>query len=151
CFPSKATLLVIAAILLGGPTPARAGENGPEQVARLAAAIDEQIEVACRNESIAPAPLADDAEFLPPISVDLLGRIPSVGEIRLFLADTDPNKRRRIADRMLESPAYFTHSTVKWRNALIPRVDADQQTRFQVPGFDAWLRQRLVSRTAHDH
>jgi hypothetical protein len=94
--------------------------------------------------------VADDAEFLRRISLDLLGRIPAVGELRAFLADTDRHKRRRIVDRMLESPAYLTHAAVKWRNVLIPPVSADFQTRFQLPQFDAWLRQKLVLRTAND-
>ena len=151
CFRSNAATSILAlAIALCGRATARAAESVRDEVAQLAATIDEHIEAAWQNEGVAPAPLTDDAEFLRRISLDLLGRIPSVGEVRMFLADTDPHKRRHIVDRMLESPAYFTHSTVKWRSVLIPPVNADFQTRFQIPQFDVWLRQKLVLRTAND-
>jgi hypothetical protein len=150
-FLSKAaTAILTVAIALCGRAAARAAETDPDEVAQLAAAIDGHIEAAWRNEGVTPAPLADDAEFLRRISLDLLGRIPAVGEVRAFLADTDPHKRRRIVDRMLESPAWFTHAAVQWRNVLIPPVNADFQTRFQLRQFDAWLRQKLVLRTAND-
>jgi hypothetical protein len=145
-----ATSILAVAIVLCGRATARAAETVPDEVAQLATAIDEHIEAAWQNEGIQPTPLTDDCEFLRRIFLDLSGRIPSVGEVRIFLADTAPDKRRRIVDRLLESPAYFTNSTVKWRNVLIPPVNADFQTRFRLPQFDAWLRQKLVLRTAHD-
>jgi hypothetical protein len=150
-FPLKSAISILAVtIALCGRATAKGAETVPGPVAQLAAAIDEHIEAAWRIEGITPAPRADDAEFFRRIYLDLLGRIPSVGEVRSFLADTDPLKRRRIVDRILESPAYFTHATVQWRNRLIPPVNADFQTRFQLPRFDAWLRERLVLRTAND-
>src|SRR5262245_15081042 len=51
-----------------------------------------------------PAPAADDAEFLRRPSLDLAGAVPPVSEVRAFLADTRPDKRRRLIDRLLDSP-----------------------------------------------
>lgn len=151
CLRSNVAALILAAVSAPGWQPtSQAADNLADQVGQLTAAIDEQIETAWRIEGIVPAPLADDAEFLRRISLDLIGRIPAVGEVRRFLADTDPHKRRHIVDELLQSPACFTHSTVKWRNVLIPAVNADFQTRFQLPQFDVWLRHKLVLRTAND-
>lgn len=52
------------------------------------------------------SPPADDAEFLRRVYLDLVGRIPSVDEARSFLADTDPNKRAALIDRLLDSPEF---------------------------------------------
>src|SRR5262245_19271335 len=87
-FLSKAAAAIVTvAIALCGRAAARAAETDRDEVAQLAAAIDGHIEAAWRNEGVTPAPLADDAEFLRRISLDLLGRIPAVGEVRVFLAD----------------------------------------------------------------
>src|SRR5436190_14398601 len=48
-----------------------------------------------------PAPAAEDAEFLRRLSLDLAGNVPPVSEVRAFLADTAPDKRRRLIDRLL--------------------------------------------------
>ncbi len=53
-----------------------------------------------------PAPLADDAQFVRRVYLDLVGRIPSVDEARAFLDDPDPNKRAKLIDRLLASPEF---------------------------------------------
>lgn len=40
------------------------------------------------------------------IHLDLTGRLPSSAEVRSFLADSTPEKRERLIDRLLESPSY---------------------------------------------
>jgi hypothetical protein len=50
--------------------------------------------------------LADDAEFLRRVSLDLAGCIPSAAEARAFLADKTPDKRVRKIDRLLAAPTY---------------------------------------------
>src|SRR5688572_5638585 len=52
------------------------------------------------------SPLADDAEFLRRIYLDLNGVIPSSEEARAFLKDTDPARRQKLIDRLLESPLF---------------------------------------------
>ena len=53
-----------------------------------------------------PAPLADDAEFLRRIWLDLAGRIPTSDDTRHFLDDTDPDKRSRMIEQLLAAPTY---------------------------------------------
>lgn len=53
-----------------------------------------------------PAPLADDAEFLRRVWLDLAGRIPSSEETRRFLDNSDPNKRSQMIDQLLAAPTY---------------------------------------------
>ena len=45
------------------------------------------------------APLADDDEFLRRVYLDLAGRIPRVSEVRAFLDDKRPDKRRRLVEQ----------------------------------------------------
>src|SRR5262245_55917756 len=51
--------------------------------------IDEYIFARMEREGIRPAPLSSDEEFLRRTYLDLTGRIPSPGELRAFLSDTN--------------------------------------------------------------
>ena len=121
-----------------------------DDVARLADAIDAHVEAAWRENEVAPAPLADDAEFLRRASLDLGGRIPSAWEVREFLADDDPHKRRLVVDRLLENPLFYSQLAVKLRMRLLPQAGADLQLQFQFPQFEVWLRHKLVADIGYD-
>src|SRR5437868_12732069 len=78
-----------------------------------------------------PAPLADDAEFLRRVYLDLAGRIPSVEEARTFLADRRSDKRTRLVEQLLAGPRYTTHFTNVWRALLIPEAGNNFQVKLQ--------------------
>ncbi|MCA9044854.1 MAG: DUF1549 domain-containing protein, partial [Planctomycetaceae bacterium] len=115
-----------------------------DDVKRLAAEIDRLIEEKWKTEGVTPAPIADDAEFFRRLHLDLCGRIPRAAEVRDFLADESPNKRSEAIEDLLRRPTFVIHHTNLWRAAMIPEADADQGIRFQLPGFEAWLRSRIA-------
>ena len=92
---------------------------------------------------------SDDAEFLRRVSLDLSGRIPRTLEVRDFLADTRPQKRQLLIDRLLESPLYVKHWSNVWRAALLPQATAAEAQPF-LAGFDRWLGDRLRENTPYD-
>jgi hypothetical protein len=53
--------------------------------------------------------LASDAEFLRRVYLDLVGTLPSPTETRTFLADTTPDKRPKMVDRLLADPRHALH------------------------------------------
>ena len=121
-----------------------------DEVADAASRVDQLIARRWEAEGVSPASIADDAEFMRRIYLDLAGKIPPVMEVREFLADQDPGKRRRLADELLESPNYVAHFSEVWTDVLIPEAAADQQLRFLKPGFEAWLRQKLEYDVPYD-
>lgn len=129
---------------IGCALVALCGRADADEVASLSATIDRLIAQRWEAEQIVPAPLADDAEFLRRLHLDLCGRIPRASEVRDFLADKAPDKRRREIDRLLKTPTFVIHHTNLWRAAMIPEADASQEIRFQLPGFEAWLRSRIA-------
>ena len=85
--------------------------SGPIKPTSVAAAsLSVEIDRLLAAERLAPlgAP-ADDAEFLRRVTLDLHGIIPSVDEAREFLADSSPDKRERLVDRLLASPRFARH------------------------------------------
>src|SRR6516164_568410 len=121
-----------------------AGDEAPREgdAAALAARIDQFIEAGCRDHKVTPAPLADDAEFLRRLSLDLTGRIPAGMDVRDFLADKSPDKRAKKIDDLLKGPLYVTHFTNVWRSLLIPTGN-NPQVQFLATQLDPWLRQHL--------
>lgn len=116
---------------------------------RMAARIDQIIAIRWAAEGVKPASPADDAEFFRRISLDLTGRIPRAFEVRDFLADSAADKRQRVVERLLDSPLFVGHFTNTWRTLLIPQANTPEAQQF-VPGFEAWLRQRVRDNMPYD-
>src|SRR5256885_112916 len=83
---------------------APAARGADNDAAALAAKIDQRIAAAWGKDVKAAAP-ADDAEFFRRVHLDLAGRIPSVTEVRDFLEDDRPDKRRIWVERILKAEA----------------------------------------------
>src|SRR5262245_60251135 len=126
-----------------------------KDVRALADRIDRHI-AAAWDKDVTPAPLADDAEFFRRVHLDLAGRIPSVTEVRDFLEDDRPGKRRIWIDRILAGDpddssyreAYVNHFANVWRAALMAQTN--QQALLQQPALEQWLRQRLKANVGYD-
>src|SRR5687767_5258606 len=90
-FPAR-MLLLLPAAFLASAVASRADEPLHTRIDAL---------IGAKAASRPAAALADDAEFLRRIYLDLAGRIPSVAEARTFLDDKAPDKRTKLIDRLL--------------------------------------------------
>jgi hypothetical protein len=115
----------------------------------LSAKIDQLIGVQLSAKGVKPAGLADDAEFVRRVYLDLVGRIPRAFEVRDFLDDDTRDKRQRLMESLLDSPSYVNHFTNVWRHVLLPASN-NQEVQFLLPGFEAWLRQRIRENAPYD-
>ena len=146
-FSKVTTVLRSATVLLLLATTSSVARG--DEVVELATEIDGLIRRRLAAENVTAAPVADDAEFLRRVFLDLGGRIPPSTRVRRFLADRDPDKRRKVVDELLDSSRYVVHFSNVWRKALLPETQADPQTRVLVPAFEAWLRQKLTDDTSY--
>jgi hypothetical protein len=90
--------------------------------------VDQHAAAKFRELGIAPSPLADDATFLRRAFLDAIGTLPTVEEAAAFLDSTDPDKRKKLIDRLLGftgDPAqdiyndkYAAYWTLKWADLL---------------------------------
>jgi hypothetical protein len=119
----------------------RAGEA---VAAELAAVIDQQIDSRLRSEGVQAAPLADDAEFVRRIYLDLSGTVPTLEQVKCFLADAGRDKRTRLIDSLLADARYGEYLADIWQGYLISPL-ADDPTK-RAERFRHWLAGQFNTR-----
>ena len=92
-----------------------------DDVAVLAARIDKFVDERLAEEKVPAAQVADDAEFMHRVYLDLTGRIPRVANAHRFLRDKVPDKRRQLVDELLRSGNHVNHFTNVWRTTCSRR------------------------------
>jgi hypothetical protein len=132
------------------PKQLPAGSQASDALA-LAGRIDQAIAERWASAQAKAAPLANDAEFLRRVYLDVAGRIPSVAEARAFLNDPAPDKRQRLVELLLDGPAYVNHFASVWRGLLLPEAAANFQLQYYLaPTFEAWVRKQFANNTPYD-
>lgn len=90
--------------------------------------IDEQIVKGYAARNLKPAELCNDYEFLRRISLDLAGSIPTVAQLKAFVADAAPDKRAKVIDQLLASPEHARHMQHLFDVMLLERQYANYVT-----------------------
>jgi hypothetical protein len=147
---SGVLVALVGVFAAADPSSAGKRELSRPDPGELAATIDRRIDEKLLANKGSPAPPADDATFFRRINLALGGRVPTPSEVRLFLADSDPNKRARAVDRLLDSAAYANHMTTVWRGWLLPEAQTNLDIAANVPAFEAWLRSRFRASVPFD-
>jgi hypothetical protein len=95
---------------------------------------------------IEPSDLASDAEFLRRAFLDTIGVLPAPAEVRMFLADSRPDKRTRVIDQLLERPEFVDYWALFFSDLLQNRKERDHDVRGAkgVRAFHDWLRQQVA-------
>ena len=84
--------------------------------------LHERIDALIDAAAVGPiAPPASDADFVRRIYLDLTGVIPTPEETRAFLADQTPDKRAKMVEALLASPAFNRHLTLTFDVMLMER------------------------------
>jgi hypothetical protein len=86
-------------------------------------------------------PPASDEQFVRRLYLDAIGRIPSAEEAATYLADTAPDKRAKLIDKLLYSPGYTMHM-YNWMGDMLRMKDTFGKG---VPAFtfQDWLKDQL--------
>jgi hypothetical protein len=103
----------------------------------LAKLIDQDILKRLTQEKAQPAAVADDAEFLRRVYLDLVGVIPPADKVKAFLDSKEANKRAKVIDELLADPRFGTYLAERWVNLMVPR---DSMNRLlKTDPFKQWL------------
>lgn len=97
---------------------------------------------------IQPSPVSNDSMFLRRVFLDTIGTLPTSSEVRSFLADTDPDKRRKVIDALLERPEYADYWAQRWADLL--QADKDIITPQGTVAMTRWIHQQITANTPWD-
>jgi len=150
--PGEASIMarysgMIATARISIPLP---GEKPADLYAKLPRNnfIDESVWQKLESLGIVPSPAVGDAKFMRRVYLDIIGRVPTPEEVRSFLSDTDPDRRNKLVDTLLERPEYADHWATKWNDLLLPnpyRVGIKA-----VMNYDAWIRTQFRANVPYD-
>ncbi len=110
--------------------------------------IDEHVWTTLQRLKLKPSEPASDHTFLRRATIDIIGRIPTLEETDAFLADSSPDKREKLVDRLLENPEYAEHWANKWADLLRPNpYRVGIKATFN---YDAWIRDAFRTNKPYD-
>jgi hypothetical protein len=110
--------------------------------------IDGLVYARLRQLNIEPAELADDAEYLRRVYLDVIGTLPTAAEARQFLSDRRDDRRARLVDALFARSEYADYWALKWSDLLrVDRVALGHQGAYS---FYRWIRERVADNTPLD-
>ncbi len=111
--------------------------------------VDEHVFGKLQQLGIPPSPLCDDGTFVRRVTLDIAGRLPTVAETQAFLADTDPGKRDKLIDHLLDSPGYADYFANKW-SSVLRNKRRDGNDPAYTYRFHAWIREAMRANLPYD-
>lgn len=111
--------------------------------------IDQLVFDKLRTLGVPPSAVCDDASFVRRVTIDVAGRLPTPEETTAFVNDTDPEKRNRWIDALLDSPDYADYFANKWSAILRNKRRNPNYTRGTF-AFHSWIRHSLYTNRPYD-
>lgn len=83
--------------------------------------------------------LVDDVRFFRRVSLDLVGRQPTLNEYRAFVKDASPDRRVQTVERLLASADFGKNWGNYWSDVIATRQPEPQLTFLNYEPFRGWL------------
>jgi len=105
--------------------------------------VDREVYAKLAQLNIVPSEPAGDEEFIRRLYLDVLGVLPTPGEVRIFVSSKEPAKRAWLIDQVLERPEYADLQTLLWADRL--RSDSRFHRVGGVRSYYKWLREEFAA------
>ena len=114
--------------------------------------IDQYIFSALQSAGVQPADNTTDWEFIRRVTLDLTGRIPNPADVLSFVADTTPNKRAALVDKLIASPQWVDKWTMYFGDLLKNNSSNSQIQRYRpgVEAFYTYIKSSLAANKPYD-
>ena len=112
-------------VLTAAKPQAGSATDPPADADEVVAFVDARLAAGWADAETPPSPEAAPGEWLRRVWLDLAGHIPTVADVRRFLADDRPDRRAREVGRLLDSEAFAAHLAERWTTALVGRAPRD--------------------------
>ncbi|MEE2639819.1 MAG: DUF1549 domain-containing protein [Planctomycetota bacterium] len=134
--PRTTSLCSLLLLLLVATTHSHA-DDSPDASRR----IDAIIRVDLGKHKLPPNPPVGDIPFVRRVYLDVIGRIPTDGELANFMNDRRKDRRARLIDDLLKSPGHESHM-FNWLADML-RVKDDYYRIGKTWTFHTWLKSQL--------
>lgn len=159
---SAPRLVCLAAVIwgiVGGQSPTSGAETDrplrTSQVPPQVDYINRHLRQAWKAGGLEPARPATESEWCRRVYLDVLGRIPTVDELRAFTRSRRPDARAQLVDTLLYSDEYTSEYarnwTTVWSNLLIGRSGGAQRgSLVNREGMRLYLREAFTANQPYD-
>jgi hypothetical protein len=110
--------------------------------------IDHLAAAKWKSLNLVPSKLADDSTFLRRAYLDAAGILPTADEVETFLADTDPKKRAKLIDQLLNREEYADYWAYKYSDLLL--VSSRKLRTPAMWAFYNWIRDSVATNKPWD-
>ena len=111
--------------------------------------IDHLVAAKLNKLRIAPSGLCDDETYLRRVFLDIVGLPPTVEEFEQFMSSTDPEKRARLVDELLERKEFSEIWVNKWAEILQVKTSNQVSAKSMVLYY-SWLVDKVAKNTPMD-
>jgi hypothetical protein len=130
-------VLAVRVVLPFSNQPVQAGDFVPRNF------VDEAVLAELMRLRLPPSPLSDDAEFVRRIYLDLIGRLPSAGEVRAFLAEqASTAKRSRLIAELIAREEFVDFWTLRFADWLM--ISGKHGGARATNRYHAWVREQIA-------
>jgi len=122
-------------------------ENFPGAQSR----IDELVLGDLRRQGLRAARFCSDEVYVRRLYLDTIGTLPTADEVRGFLDDRNPYKRRQLVDKLLQRREFADYWAMKWCDVL--RVKSEYPINLwpnAVQGYHRWIRKAIAENMPYD-
>jgi hypothetical protein len=113
--------------------------------------LDELVEKGLRARGLEPAAACSDSVFLRRVYLDVIGTLPEVSAVEVFLKDERPGKRAALIDALLERDEYADYWAMRWGDVL--RIKSEFPINLwpnAVQAYHRWVRDGLRANKSYD-
>ncbi|HEX4797468.1 MAG TPA: DUF1549 and DUF1553 domain-containing protein [Humisphaera sp.] len=111
--------------------------------------IDGLVDAKLQKLRILPSELCTDEVFLRRAKLDITGTLPTAEEHDKFLADTDPSKREKLVDELLQSKEFVAMWVMKWAELLQIHSSNDVSYKAALLYYN-WLEDQIARNVPFD-
>ncbi|MFV0446204.1 MAG: DUF1549 domain-containing protein, partial [Planctomycetaceae bacterium] len=118
----------------------------------LVSYINERVRAVWEENEVVPSDVAEDAEWMRRVYLDIVGHIPPAEMVDKFVSDKDATKRSKLIDQLLDDPNYVQNMSTIWSNLLIGRNPPDRTSKSGMQKFlrEAFARNRPWNEIVYD-
>ncbi|MDG1807828.1 MAG: DUF1549 domain-containing protein [Pirellulaceae bacterium] len=111
--------------------------------------VDTLINQKLKTLQIQPSDVCSDAEFIRRATLDICGALPTGEELSAFVSNTDPDKRAKLVDQLLERKEFVEIWVMKWAELLQVRSTNNVSYKSTLLYYN-WLQEQIASNVPID-